>query len=551
MSARADRQRRFLCPCNRCNNNPASKQRKETIKDHLARSARERLIRATVQVRTRDRRDGDGSAIGDNGGHISSEARTVASPKVRIYSLSPAPSLSARDDLSDDMPELMDDSFLNNASNSDSDAACGAADDSLDDDEGFATGDHYLELHGNMNSPLHSSVSSGTLDNWDDAEPHADKDEDEDEDANADAAQDNIEDADADEDEDADRDERWYTGCDGWDWHQPDEDWIWDEGEGEGEDQDQDQDRDEDEDEEDADAGGGSPDEEADDDQEEVAHLIDIDVDDPLCVRLENLFAAPAHEETRFQPGRRPRAFDEHPLVRRAYVQAFVASTLHGATLDGVQHILKSAQAQLLACSRYTGGDTIPGLDDMALTLRTLERRLGLDPDQLITYFFVCNVCWYIHTPSELDDLEDPFCTCEDCDGRLYNVKTYADGSRRRIPVKVVPGTSAQDWLRRLVRRPGKLAELNQWRQGEEDEPGESPPMSFEEWAGSLDDKFRMYDITDAWGWRAVMAGLKRRRGGRYEVEDVDVNERDQRFVSLPNGLLLQINLDWHVTIAR
>ena len=54
-------------------------------------------------------------------------------------------------------------------------------------------------------------------------------------------------------------------------------------------------------------------------------------------------------------------------------------------------------------------------------------------------------------------------------------------------------------------------------------------------------------DMMDGWGWHAIQAGLQRRRGGRWEVEDVDVNELNQRFVSLPNGLILQFNLDWYV----
>ena len=49
----------------------------------------------------------------------------------------------------------------------------------------------------------------------------------------------------------------------------------------------------------------------------------------------------------------------------------------------------------------------------------------------------------------------------------------------------------------------------------------------------------------DGWGWRTILAGLERRRTGKWDVEDVDVRNLHQQFVALPNGLVLQMNLDW------
>jgi hypothetical protein len=54
-----------------------------------------------------------------------------------------------------------------------------------------------------------------------------------------------------------------------------------------------------------------------------------------------------------------------------------------------------------------------------------------------------------------------------------------------------------------------------------------------------------MTDIYDGWGWRAIQAGLERRRGGPWTVQDIWVTELDQRFVSLPCGLVWQMNIDW------
>ena len=56
-----------------------------------------------------------------------------------------------------------------------------------------------------------------------------------------------------------------------------------------------------------------------------------------------------------------------------------------------------------------------------------------------------------------------------------------------------------------------------------------------------------MTDIYDGWGWRTIQAGLDRQRGGKWTVQDVDVHELHQRFVSLPLGLVWQMNIDWYV----
>lgn len=55
-----------------------------------------------------------------------------------------------------------------------------------------------------------------------------------------------------------------------------------------------------------------------------------------------------------------------------------------------------------------------------------------------------------------------------------------------------------------------------------------------------------LHDVADAWGWRAIQAGLERRRNGCWEVSDVRVLEKAQQFVALPNGLVLQMNIDWY-----
>jgi len=54
-----------------------------------------------------------------------------------------------------------------------------------------------------------------------------------------------------------------------------------------------------------------------------------------------------------------------------------------------------------------------------------------------------------------------------------------------------------------------------------------------------------MQDVYDGWGWRAIQAGLECQRGGTWTIHDVDVHALHQWFVSLPLGLVWQMNIDW------
>jgi hypothetical protein len=58
-----------------------------------------------------------------------------------------------------------------------------------------------------------------------------------------------------------------------------------------------------------------------------------------------------------------------------------------------------------------------------------------------------------------------------------------------------------------------------------------------------------LHDVTDTWKWRAIQAGLECRHNGCWEVSDISVLEKAQQFVALPNGLVLQMNIDWYSTL--
>ncbi|KAI0351281.1 hypothetical protein OH77DRAFT_1567406 [Trametes cingulata] len=273
--------------------------------------------------------------------------------------------------------------------------------------------------------------------------------------------------------------------------------------------------------------------------------------DDPDYVHAEDLFEIDRDAaDAAHAAGKLPPAFQEDPLIRRAYVQSFIAGAFHGATHAMVEHMLKSERSNLASLSSRLDY-AFPGLENMAVTLRTVERRLGVDPDEYITYYFLCPVCWVRHPSCELYDLARSACTEPGCTGILYETKTLTGGKRRRKPTKPFATSSLERNIQRILLRPGKVEELNAWRQGVEDEAGVKAPVGQEDWRGAHDPDFRLCDIYDGWGWNAIQAGLQRRRGGVWGIEDIDVSEVGQRFVALPLGLVIMINIDWFRGLKR
>lgn len=281
---------------------------------------------------------------------------------------------------------------------------------------------------------------------------------------------------------------------------------------------------------------------------------------DPLHADLEDLFSeddlhgAGVNDDLDDETGLPP-AFSEDPVLRNIYVNVALARA-RGATHAACAEMLASHRCTLEALSRRTitidgvphKAITIDGLDTMAGTVRTVERRLGIDPDQHIVYNFVCTVCWALHSPNDLYKLDEPGCDKPDCSGKLYRLKTLTDGTVKRIPLKIVPMVPLIPAIERVLLRPGKIEELNAWRKLPGDEAGlRIPPETFEDWPGFANGSHRLSDITDGWAWRAIAAGLERRRSptSKWGFEDVDVSNVNQRFVNLPNGLVLMMNIDW------
>lgn len=104
---------------------------------------------------------------------------------------------------------------------------------------------------------------------------------------------------------------------------------------------------------------------------------------------------------------------------------------------------------------------------------------------------------------------------------------------------------SVRSALKRLLMRPGIYEALQHWRK-EGDEPGPAEPISHEEWLEDLDWDKPMTDIYDGWMWRSLRAFSERVWKPRErQVVDEDPTSQNQRFVSLPMGLVMHLHVDW------
>ncbi|VDC05126.1 unnamed protein product [Peniophora sp. CBMAI 1063] len=191
----------------------------------------------------------------------------------------------------------------------------------------------------------------------------------------------------------------------------------------------------------------------------------------------------------------------------------------------------------------------------MAVTRRAVERRLGVDPDRLITYFFVCDKCWDRHPMSELNDLQSPACTIAGCDGTLYKLKEISNQKTKRVPAKLLPTMKLESCIRRLLARPGKYQMLRRSLRHIDDHDPDASPLALPP-PDSLLDAFpngdvRLRDISDGCGLRSLAADLVRKRvpkeesGDRVKDTPKEGRQRTRRFISLPCGLVLMINIDW------
>lgn len=289
-----------------------------------------------------------------------------------------------------------------------------------------------------------------------------------------------------------------------------------------------------------------------------AAEAVDL-ANDPLFQSRSHLISSEEDSEEREEDdGVLPPAFDEPAAIRNVYIRVFI-----GAAFDGITHksVAKTLLSHKLALSAVASPDLRLAIGKMALTLRTVERRLGVSPDQHITFYFVCPECFAVHHPSKLQKLPSPTCANRGCEGILYTTPDPQDGypplgaddleaelsTAKRTPTKIMPYASLQGYVRRLLRRPGKLEEINHWRKHyPEDLIPFTEPIPEGEWTRRMGTQQPLRDIFDGAAWRAATAGLERRMDEEHRrAYDSNTLPQPIRFVSLPYPLMFQFNIDW------
>lgn len=109
-----------------------------------------------------------------------------------------------------------------------------------------------------------------------------------------------------------------------------------------------------------------------------------------------------------------PPALNEHPTICNAYIRAFFLADFNGLPHKDVQEVLELHRTSLMDSLKGTD----PALDSespaklrelgkMVTTLRSVEKRLRVNPDSYIVYYEICPSCWTHHPLSELPRMDD------------------------------------------------------------------------------------------------------------------------------------------------
>lgn len=227
------------------------------------------------------------------------------------------------------------------------------------------------------------------------------------------------------------------------------------------------------------------------------------------------------------RPSLVPRAFNERPGVRLAYLNTVIGNVFGKQSIQAATDALNNQ----LNCMLLEG--VLPEHPRPVHHLLSAKRRLGIDPDQWITQYAICPECWKHLTPNQLKELASPECTVLDCPGILYDECTDAKGKRIRITRKIMPHVSLIGSLQRMFMRPGFAKSIRDSRQ---DQPRRND-----------DDDYVMTDIHDGTLWHELETNTVRETGELGTVRDrpQDNGPTATKLTEHRYGLHLTLNIDW------
>ncbi|KAG9118797.1 hypothetical protein FRC07_006509 [Ceratobasidium sp. 392] len=103
---------------------------------------------------------------------------------------------------------------------------------------------------------------------------------------------------------------------------------------------------------------------------------------------------------------------------------ALFQKTLYGATHRALKHQLKTARRTISAHPDIVVED----ITKMAQTIGTVERRLGVNTDDMITTFTLCPICKRRYSPEYIRETNNEHCLNNGCEGTLFTIRPLASG---------------------------------------------------------------------------------------------------------------------------
>ncbi|KDN34320.1 hypothetical protein RSAG8_12585, partial [Rhizoctonia solani AG-8 WAC10335] len=251
-------------------------------------------------------------------------------------------------------------------------------------------------------------------------------------------------------------------------------------------------------------------------------------------------------------------AFQEHPILRNIYLRTYIDLAFHHATKEQIRKTLLSHKLALEAVAQIgeLPLDLLEGLLKMPLSVRSLERRLGMDTTQSIRIYTLCEGCGTRYSPEQIKLVQRPRCTHmvggDACNTILYTEVTLCNGTRKRNPIRSCPYLPLANGVERVLLRPGMKELMQEWRRGDPNNRAENaPPRDQEYWRDHA--RAKIGDISQGRVWWTIPVGLTRsefpaEEGGGYGDS---VPENPVALASKELGISFALNADGYQTFSN